>query len=217
MRWSMPLTEQIKKPKMAFAASSPLQTIFLELASEARVALVSYLDNARHLQTDALERQSQILFSLTLFLITLLIGMTLIGTCAILLLRREVALRHGREQAERPCRLSGSFRSTNGPPQTGKSSKNILMINSLRLRRCPCFSSIWMISKGSMIPTVIAAGDAVLRRFAERLSKRVTSYNGLAARLGGGRVCSNPASNRSSDLAPFLRRVRSRYGKANSM
>ncbi|MDG2453195.1 MAG: bifunctional diguanylate cyclase/phosphodiesterase [Paracoccaceae bacterium] len=157
---------------------------FLELASEARVALVSYLDNARHLQTDALERQSQILFSLTLFLITLLIGMTLIGTCAILLLRREVALRHGREQAERRADYLAHFDLLTGLPNRQKFQEHLddqlaqIAPMSMLLLDLDDF-------KGINDTYGHAAGDAVLRRFAERLSKRVTSYNGLAARLGG--------------------------------
>lgn len=166
---------------------SDLETLsqnLLTLASQARQSLVQFLDEMRR-KSDAInEQQAGIVRQQQVVVLAALAGLTLLGSVALILLRREVLQRRAREKAERRSEFLAYFDSLTGIPnrvQFQDSLKQMLEGGSplaLMFIDLDDFKAI-NDTNGH------GAGDAVLRHIGQILTETAEFHAGFTARLGG--------------------------------
>lgn len=153
-------------------------------AQHARRALVTYLDEMRQLQDQLLQRQSiAVLNQRNVIWITLL-GLSVLGIVATLLLRREVIAKRGRRVAEARVNHLAFFDPLTGLPNRVQFQDSL---NDLLAEKRQIGLLLVDLDGFKRVNDTNghAAGDAILQHVAEALKFVAKPHDGLAARLGG--------------------------------
>ncbi len=167
-----------------FSNVQGLATELVQAGSEARSHMVQFLDETRRKADTVLEAQSVAVREQQLFLLASLGGLSIFGSVAILLLRREVLGRRAREVAERRVEFLAYFDPLTNLPNRVQFQE--------RLQK--------KLDEGQPLALLLvdlddfkivndtyghAAGDAVLKHIATKLGHLAAANLGFAARLGG--------------------------------
>lgn len=167
-----------------FAQPLEFSRALLEAFEEARVHLVQYLDDTRRKQDILVQVQTTAVRSQRTVVIANLIGLTLLVSGTLVLLRREVLARRAREKAEGDVAFLAYFDPlTQLPNRTQYQDRlNALLADGQRVAMIHVD-----LDDFKMINDTFghAAGDRVLYHVAGILSEKAASAGGFAARLGG--------------------------------
>lgn len=156
----------------------------LVASAEARRHLVQFLDDMRREADDVLENQSIAVREQQLLVLGNLVGLTVVGSVALLLLRREVLGRRRREQAEQRVEFLAFFDPLTTLPN--RTQFQDCLQNRLDLGQ-PLSLMFVDLDDFKLINDTYGhlAGDAVLQHVGNILSSFSVRSNGFAARLGG--------------------------------
>lgn len=156
----------------------------LEEAENARRHLVKFLDATRRHSDLVIEQQSRAIRKQQAVVLANLIGFTIIGTVALLLLRREVIGRRAREKAEKRVEFLAFFDPLTELPNRVQFQDRLQVI----MNTDPTVSLLYIdLDDFKMINDTYghAAGDAILCHVGRILSSLASDHRGFAARLAG--------------------------------
>ncbi|MEM6891580.1 MAG: bifunctional diguanylate cyclase/phosphodiesterase [Pseudomonadota bacterium] len=156
----------------------------LHEAESARQYLVRFLDATRRHSDLVLEQQSIAVRKQQVVVLANLIGFTIVGTGALLLLRREVLERRAREKAEKRVEFLAFFDPLTELPNRVQFQDRLHAI----LNEDPSVALLYIdLDDFKTINDTYghAAGDAILRHVATTLSRLAKVRGGFAARLAG--------------------------------
>lgn len=161
-----------------------LWTDLLIAAEEARLMLTRFLEEMARFQSEIMRDQSRAVSEQGAVVLASLVGLTLIGIAALLLLRREVLARKARERAERHVEFLAYYDQLTELPNRAQ-----FQVRLAEALDGPDPVTLILIDlddfKGVNDTHGHAAGDAVLRHVARLLSAGTQDAGGFAARLGG--------------------------------
>ncbi len=156
----------------------------LGASAAARVTLTQYLEVMGRAQNEIMRDQSRAVGQQRLVVLASLVGLTLIGIAALVLLRREVLARKAREQAERHVEFLAYYDQLTRLPNRAQFQTRLAEVLS-----GPGAATLVLVDmddfKGINDTWGHAAGDAVLCHVARLLSANADAMGGMAARLGG--------------------------------
>lgn len=157
----------------------------LVAASEAaRRTLVQFLDDMERMQSRVLADQSAAVVAQRNIVQASLVGLTLVGLAALLLLRREVIARRAREQAEQDVAFLAYYDPLTRLPNRAQFQKRL--DEALRSAGPVALILVDLDDFKEINDTYgHAAGDSVLCHVGALLSGQAERLGGFAARLGG--------------------------------
>ncbi len=172
----------------AIAAGFPDVRLLMEelLAANdvARSHLVQFLDDMRREGDRVLDTQSRAVRKQQIFVLVNLAGLTLVGSVALFLLRREVLTRRAREKAEKRVKFLAYFDPLTELPNRVQFQERL---QDLLLDHRPLALLNVDLDDFKLINDTYGhtAGDAVLCHVGSRLMAFADDLDGFAARLGG--------------------------------
>ena len=152
--------------------------------AEARQHLVQFLDDMRRLGEQVLEKQSRAVRKQQFVVLVNLAGLALVGSVALMFLRREVLARRARERAENRVNFLAYFDSLTELPNRTQFQERLSELLALNQ---PLALMYLDLDDFKLINDTHghAAGDAVLCHIGRLLRKTSNEWAGFAARLGG--------------------------------
>ncbi|MEO3415243.1 EAL domain-containing protein [Roseovarius sp. CAU 1744] len=161
-----------------------LMTDLLDAAVEARKHLVLFLDDMRRQADKVLDKQSRAVREQRLVVLANLICLTLIGSVALLFLRREVLGRRARDRAEARVAFLAFYDTLTGLPNRSQFQDRLEKLLDAGRSLALLYIDL---DEFKLINDTYghAAGDAVLQHVGEILSRLADENKGFAARLGG--------------------------------
>lgn len=167
-----------------FAAPTDLAFALLTAAETARSNLVIYMDEVRRQGDLVLDQKALIVRKQHSFILASLIVLTLVGSAALLLLRREVLARQASEKAERRVEFLAHNDVLTRLPNRAQ-----FQVTFDKLLSDPAPVTLLLINlddfKALNDTCGRAAGDAVLCHVASTLSAQASARNAITARLAG--------------------------------
>lgn len=156
----------------------------LPLADDARRNLKLFLDLVGRQQNEIMREQSEAVRRQRVVVLACMIGLTVVGVGALLLLRREVVARKARERAERDVEFLAYFDQLTQLPN--RTQFQMHLAERLAANE-PVALVLVDLDDFKIVNDTYghAAGDAVLRHVAGLLSAQASIAGGVAARLGG--------------------------------
>lgn len=154
------------------------------LSSEARKNLVQFLDDMRRQADTISEAQAGVMRQQQVVVLANLAGLTIVGSGALLLLRREVIERRARENAERRSEFLAYFDSLTEIPNRIQFQDKL----TAYFKTNKPFSLLYVdLDEFKQINDMYGhgAGDATLQRVGRILTDCAEKFQGFAARLGG--------------------------------
>lgn len=189
-----------------------LMAELLGAAVHARGHLVQFLDDMRRQADRVLDKQSRAVRKQQFVVLANLTCLTLIGSVALLLLRREVLGRRARENAEARVEFLAFFDPLTKLPNRSQFQDRL---ESMLLTGRPLALLLVDLDEFKMINDTYghAAGDAVLRHVGDVLSELANENKGFAARLGGDEYAIVIPSDHPVRLTTLCQRILSDVAK----
>ncbi len=156
----------------------------ITLSADARQNLVQFLDDMRRQFDIIADKQAGVMRQQQLVVLINLAGLTLVGSGALLLLRREVLERRGREKAERRSAFLAYFDSLTEIPNRIQFQDEL----AAYIRSSEDFALLFIdLDEFKLINDTKGhgVGDATLQHVGRILVETAERYFGFAARLGG--------------------------------
>lgn len=195
-----------------FANPRLLVSNLLIAAEDARQHLVLFLDEIRRQGDLVLDQQSSVVRRQQIIMLTSLAGLTIIGSVALSLLRREVLARRAREDAEQRVAFLAYFDPLTELPNRVQFQERLQLM--LDTKKPIALLSIDL-DEFKMVNDTYghAAGDAVLCRVATIIAGLAEKNNGVAARLAGDEFAFALPSNHIGALSKLCDQMISDVGE----
>ena len=174
--------------------------------AKARQHLVQFLDDMRRLGETVLENQSRAVRKQQFVVLANLAGLALIGSVALMFLRREVLARRARERAEDKVNFLAYFDSLTELPNRTQFQERL---SELLQARQPLALLYLDLDDFKLINDTHghAAGDAVLCHVSRILGKTASEWGGFASRLGGDEFALVVPSDNIASLTALCRGI----------
>lgn len=178
----------------------------LAAAESARQNLVLFLDDIRRQGDLVLDQQSYVVRRQQVIMLSSLAGLTIIGSVALSLLRREVLARRAREQAEKRVEFLAYFDPLTELPNRIQFQERLKRMLD---KRVPVALLLIDLDQFKMVNDTYghAAGDALLRRIASIIAHLAAQHTGIAARLAGDEFAFALPGNHIGDLTALCKHM----------